>query len=145
MSELISKKQKKKKKLRHAEYYGMTETFDKLYAESRDGKVFTHLYELVTAEENILLAYRNIKRNKGSTTAGVDRKTILDLEAIPRERFVELARQKNGILSAQACKESRNPEAQRKDPSARHPDDLGQGGSAMYPARAGADLRSKIL
>ena len=79
---MISKKQKKKKKLRHAEYYGMTETFDKLYAESRDGKVFTHLYELVTAEENILLAYRNIKRNKGSTTAGVDRKTILDLDEI---------------------------------------------------------------
>ena len=138
---MISKKQKKKKKLRHAEYYGMTETFDKLYAESRDGKVFTHLYELATAEENILLAYRNIKRNKGSTTAENHSRSGSNSERKVRRTCPA----KNGILSAQACKESRNPEAQRKDPSARHPDDLGQGGSAMYPASAGADLRSKIL
>lgn len=111
---MISKKQKKKKKLRHAEYYGMTETFDKLYAESRDEKVFTHLYELVTAEENILLAYRNIKRNKGSTTAGVDRKTILDLEAIPRERFVELARQKMAFYQPKPVKRVEIPKPNGK-------------------------------
>jgi len=35
--------------------------------------------EIILREENILLAYRNIKKNSGSHTPGVDRKTIKDL------------------------------------------------------------------
>ena len=53
-------------RLRHNEYYNMQETFDKLYADSKQGKVFENLMELITRPENIKLAYRNIKRNKGS-------------------------------------------------------------------------------
>ena len=52
--------------LRHAEYYGMQETFDKLYADSRDRNVVTNLMEIILSKENILLAYRNIKANTGS-------------------------------------------------------------------------------
>ena len=37
---------------------------------------YTHLMELVAADENILLAYRNISKNKGSKTAGTDGKTV---------------------------------------------------------------------
>lgn len=104
MTELISRKKQKQKKLRHAEYYDLTETFDRLYAESRDGKVFTNLYDIVTSDENILLAFRNIKRNKGSNTAGVDKKTIKDLETIPRDKFVELAKRKMSFYQPKPVK-----------------------------------------
>ncbi len=43
----------------------MQETFDRLYEESQGNKSFHGLYELITSENNILLAYRTIKSNKG--------------------------------------------------------------------------------
>lgn len=101
---MISKKTPKQKKLRHAEYYDLTDTFDRLYAESKNGKVFTKLYDLIISEENILLAYRNIKRNKGSNTAGVDKKTIKDLETIPKDKFVELAKRKMAFYQPKPVK-----------------------------------------
>lgn len=55
----------KKKKLRHLEYYDLQDCFDKLYAKSKQGDVFTNLMEIISSEENIRLAYRNIKRNSG--------------------------------------------------------------------------------
>ena len=67
---------KKDKHLRHAEYYGLTEMFDDLYAKSKAQVVFTDLMPLILSEENIRLAYRNIKRNTGSRTAGVDHLTM---------------------------------------------------------------------
>ena len=73
------KKSQKKQKLRNAEYFDLQETLDRLYAKSAQGKCFTALMELVTADENILLAYRNISKNKGSKTAGTDGKTIRSL------------------------------------------------------------------
>lgn len=71
-----------KKKLRHNEYYNMEQIFDKLYSRSRNGNYFYNLIELMTTEENIRLAYRNIKNNTGSTTAGVDNLTILDIRKV---------------------------------------------------------------
>ena len=65
--------------LRHAEYYGMQETFDELYQKSKNGEVFKNLMELILSENNILLAYRNIKANGGSYTAGTDKKNITDI------------------------------------------------------------------
>ena len=78
---LVSKK-RKQKKLRHAEYYDLQGTFDRLYAQSKDGKTFNNLVEIISSEENIKLAYRNIKSNKGSRTAGVDKLNIKDLNNI---------------------------------------------------------------
>ena len=74
----ITKKQKKKK-LRNAEYYDFQRVQDKLYADSKNGKIFQNLTEIITSDENIQLAYRNIKKNTGSKTAGTDGKTIIDL------------------------------------------------------------------
>ena len=105
---------KKNKQLRHAEYYGLTDTFDKLYADSKRGKVFTDLFPLVTAEENILLAYRNMKRNKGSTTAGIDKKTIRDLEKIPKEKFVELVKRKMAYYKPKPVKRVEIPKPNGK-------------------------------
>lgn len=70
------KKLQKKAKLRNAEYFGLQEVLDRLYAQSAENKRFTVLMELVAADENILLAYRNISKNKGSKTAGTDGKTV---------------------------------------------------------------------
>ena len=61
--------------LRHAEYYGMQQTFDNLYARSKAGDTFSDLMRVILDRDNVMLAYRNIKANKGSYTAGTDRKT----------------------------------------------------------------------
>lgn len=52
--------------LRHAEYYQMQDVFDDLYSRSQNGNTFTDLMDKILSKENILLAYRNIKSNKGS-------------------------------------------------------------------------------
>lgn len=80
--------------LRHAEYYGMQDTFDELYQKSQNGEVFENLMDLILSRDNILLAYRNIKANKGSYTAGTDKKNITDIgsrtpdDVVKRVRFI---------------------------------------------------------
>lgn len=68
---------------RHAEYYGVQQTFDELYAKSKAGEVFNGLMELVLSPDNIMLAYRNIKTNTGSYTAGTDKQNIGDIGRLP--------------------------------------------------------------
>lgn len=70
---------KKKKKLRNNEYYDIQKVFDDLYENSKKDKVFTDLLPIILSEENIKLAYRNIKRNKGSRTKGTNQNTIINL------------------------------------------------------------------
>ena len=65
--------------LRHAEYYDMQNTFDKLYARSQAGEIFEGLMDVILSRENILLAYRNIKSNTGSFTPGTDNLKISDI------------------------------------------------------------------
>lgn len=74
--------------LRHAEYYQMQTTFDELYSKSKNNEIFTDLMELILARENILLAYRNIKTNQGSKTAGTDGLTINDIGKLSPEDVV---------------------------------------------------------
>lgn len=65
---LTSKQQEKKskqRKIRNSEYYDMQDTFDGLYAESKKGRIFNHLMEIIESEDNIRLAYRTIKKNTG--------------------------------------------------------------------------------
>ena len=78
--------------LRHAEYYGMQEIFDDLYARSKAGEKFTDLMGLILSRENILLAYRNIKTNAGSNTVGTDRLTIKDIGCLTPDEVVEKVR-----------------------------------------------------
>ncbi len=85
-------KRTKQRKLRNAEYYDMESVFDELYANSKEGKTFTNLMEIIESEENIKLAYRTIKKNSGSDTAGVDKRTIKDLAKLSEEQYVELIR-----------------------------------------------------
>ena len=85
---------KKKSKLRNAEYYDIQQEFDELYKKSKKNCKFTDLLSIITSEENIKLAYRNIKKNHGSKTAGTDGKTIQDLEKWQTETLINHIRKK---------------------------------------------------
>lgn len=78
--------------LRHAEYYGMQPVFDELYRKSKSGEIFTNLMEIILRRENILLAYRNIKTNGGSYTAGTDNRNITDIGSRTPKEVVEKVR-----------------------------------------------------
>lgn len=84
----------KNTRLRHAEYYGMTETFDMLFAKSKENQKLTNLMSIITSDDNILLAYRNIKRNNGSATAGEDKVTINDIEKLSTHEFIEIVKKR---------------------------------------------------
>lgn len=84
----------KNTRLRHAEYYGMTEVFDSIYERSNKGEKFKNLMTIITSTDNILLAYRNIKRNNGSATPGIDKVTIYDIEKLDTEEFVNKVRKR---------------------------------------------------
>jgi group II intron reverse transcriptase/maturase len=84
----------KKGKLRYAEYYDFQEIQDKLYADSSKGKNFNSLMDIITMPENIRLAYRNIKKNDGSKTAGTDNRTIKGLEKFTDEQLIALVQRK---------------------------------------------------
>ncbi|MFD2924507.1 group II intron reverse transcriptase/maturase [Halobacillus naozhouensis] len=74
--------------LRYWDYYDMTKTFTDLYDKSGNQQSFSHLYDVIICRENILLAYRTIKSNKGSKTPGTDGKTINDLKEWSEEKLV---------------------------------------------------------
>ena len=66
---MVTKTQKlKNQKIRNNEYYNTQQVFDDLYLKSKEGYMFNKLMQYIISENNILLAYRNIKRNKGSKT-----------------------------------------------------------------------------
>ena len=79
-------------RLRHAEYYGMQQTYDDLYAKSKNGELFPKLMDIVLSRENILLAYRNIKANSGSNTPGTDQLTIENIGCLSTEEIVDRVR-----------------------------------------------------
>ena len=80
-------KKLKKKLLRNNEYYGIQEVFDDLYKLSSKGQIFNDLLSLIVSEQNIMLAYRNIKRNKGSGTAGTDGQSITQIASMSEGYF----------------------------------------------------------
>lgn len=104
----------KQKKLRHNEYYDLQPTFDKLYADSQDGKIFTNLLEIISCEQNIRLAYRNIKKNGGSNTAGTDKLTIKDIENMSVEKYVEIIQRKLIWYKPKSVKRVEIPKANGK-------------------------------
>ena len=67
----------------------MTDTFTDLHQRAKNKETFHSLYDIITSRNNILLAYRKIKSNKGSKTPGTDGKTILDIEKRTENELVE--------------------------------------------------------
>ena len=62
--------------------------YNDLYERAKEGEIFTDLMPLVLSVENILLAYRNIKDNTGSKTAGTDKLTIANISKLATEEVV---------------------------------------------------------
>ena len=105
---------KKKSKLRNAEYYDIQQEFDELYKKSKKDCKFTDLLSIITSEENIKLAYRNIKKNHGSKTAGTDGKTIQDLEKWQTETLINHIRKKLEYYEPQAIRRVEIPKPNGK-------------------------------
>ena len=83
--------------LRYYEYYNMQETFDWLYQRSLENRTKgINLYDIIISERNILLAYRIIKSNTGSKTAGVDNQTISDYKMKNKAQFIREIRESLG-------------------------------------------------
>ncbi len=89
---MTTNKRKKKQKIRNNEYYGTQEIFDDLYEKSRSGHVFHRLMDTIVSEGNILLAYRNIKKNNGSRTRGTNATNIVDVGAMQSAELVAYVR-----------------------------------------------------
>ncbi len=85
---MATKKLKKKQKLRNNEYYNTQKIYDTLYQKATQNQNFNNLYDVIVCEENILLAYRNIKRNKGSKTKGTNKTTIIDIGEKEPEKLI---------------------------------------------------------
>lgn len=63
---------------------------DFLYQKSGENNIFTGLLEAMSSEVTIITAIHNIKSNKGSKTAGVDRKKMDRYLQMPRDEVVAL-------------------------------------------------------
>lgn len=84
----------KQTKLRNSEYYDMQSVFDNLYEQSQNNAVFDNLMAIIKSEENIKLAYRNIKKNQGSNTSGTDNIKISDIAKMSADKYVRIIQNK---------------------------------------------------
>lgn len=84
-----TKQRLKQQEIRNNEYYNMQNIFDNLYQRSCNDEIFSNLTNLIFSRENIILAYRNIKTNKGSKTPGTDGLTISDIEKMSDKEVCE--------------------------------------------------------
>ena len=87
---VLASEQQKNRKIRYTEYYDMQKILDSLYNESLNNKIFNSLMDIITSRENIKMAYRTIKGNKGSKTPGVDKRNIDNLASISEDKFIDL-------------------------------------------------------
>ncbi len=107
-------KAKKMAKLRHAEYYDFQKVQDTLYEKSKNDCIFTNLMDIVCADENIRLAYRNLKKNKGSRTPGTDGRNIWNLADLDESVLISLVKKKFNFYRPQSVKRVEIPKSNGK-------------------------------
>lgn len=78
----------KKTKLRYNEYYDMQCIFDELYQQSKNNNNFYKLMEIIGSEQNVRLAYKNLRNNSGSKTKGTDGLTIRDIGGLTESGLI---------------------------------------------------------
>ena len=83
------------------------------------GRKLKHLMDVILLPENIRLAYRNIKANHGSKTAGTDGRTIRDLEKLSDEKLVALVQRKLDWYEPQSVRRVEIPKAMTPPKSGR--------------------------
>lgn len=72
----------------------MQKLFDWLYQRSAQNRMHgVDLYNIIISENNILLAYRMIKANKGSNTKGSNQQTISDIQLKNKNQFISEIRE----------------------------------------------------
>lgn len=104
----------KNSSLRYAEYYDTTDSMDSLYQKSSENQIFKNLMQYILSDNNILLAFRNIKRNTGSFTPSVDGKTISDIEVLPTSTFLKIIKKKFQHYNPRQVKRVNIPKANGK-------------------------------
>ncbi|MBU3093939.1 group II intron reverse transcriptase/maturase [Clostridium sp. CF011] len=92
----------------------MQNTFDSLYEDSSKGKKFTKLMQYIASEQNILLAYRNVKKNKGSITAGTDKLNIDYIKNMGIEKYVKHIQDKFNNYQPKSVRRVEIPKANGK-------------------------------
>ena len=88
----VKTKRSKKKKIRNNEYYDTQKMFDNLYQRSSNNCMFKNLIKFIISSENILLAYRNIRKNKGSKTCGTNKNNIISIGKKNPKKLIEYVR-----------------------------------------------------
>lgn len=109
----------KRQKLRNNEYYDTQAVFDGLYEQSLKDHVFKDLLSVIRSEENIMLAYRNLRKNKGSKTPGVDGKTIKDISKLSRDDIIRIIQERLKWYVPQAVRRVEIPKG--NDPAKKRP------------------------
>lgn len=104
----------KRQKARNAEYYDMQRIQDNLYKQSVNNENFIHLMYTIQSDENIMLAYRNIKKNGGSHTAGTDGRTIKHFEKMSAEQLTQYVRNRLKWYKPQSVKRVEIPKPNGK-------------------------------
>lgn len=115
----ISNKPLKRQKLRNNEYYDTQATFDSLYEQSLKGYIFKDLLSVICSDENIMLAYRNLRKNKGSKTPGVDKKTIKHISKLSQDDIIRIVKRRLEWYVPQAVRRVEIPKP--NDPTKKRP------------------------
>ena len=101
----------KQQSLRNIEYYNMQSILDELYEKSKRGETFDNLMDYILLEDNIMLAYRNLKTNDGSYTSGIDGKNIKDLEILSKDELINLVHKRLKYYKPQEVKRVEIPKS----------------------------------
>jgi len=92
----------------------MQSVFDELYENSLAKREFKNLISIITTEENIRLAYRNLKKNAGSRTPGTDGKNIEYLAKMSETELIRLIQQKFQWYQPQSVRRKEIPKGNGK-------------------------------
>src|SRR5699024_4512444 len=91
-----------------------TETFDRLYDASQNQEIYTAMMSVNMSDENIMLAYRTIKKNKGSNTKSIDKQTIKDIGIIAAKDSLSVIKEMFCCYKTRAVKQVNIPKPDGK-------------------------------
>jgi len=109
-----------KPKNRACVYYGMNEIQKKLYSLSKNDHKFYNLYQSIQSKDNILMAYRCVKNNKGANTPGVDRITKKQVARLGADKLIKMVQKKVRKLQTSSHKKKIYTQEKWQTQTARH-------------------------